>query len=198
MNNLKHNIKHIMHQELDYQNIPSNFEGLWEEYTMKSNKPRRKKLYKALILAATITSISVTTIGAVQRMRMDNINIPFQTDEAILGTWESVDFVDNIKDFNLDQPTSSKEDLYLHQLTFNKDSSVNFKIRTDEGITSPYCVFTWTKGFILDPVDITASKYIIKEINNEQYMFMEWKSGDYSFWRINNPYYYVLKKVNNN
>lgn len=42
--------------------------------------------------------------------------------------------------------------------------------------------------------DKTASQYTIKKINGCNYMFYEWKSGDYTL-RGMKPYYYVLKQV---
>jgi hypothetical protein len=40
-----------------------------------------------------------------------------------------------------------------------------------------------------------ASKYVIKDIDGQTYMFYQWKSGDYTY-RYKKPSYYVLKKVN--
>jgi len=52
----------------------------------------------------------------------------------------------------------------------------------------------WTKGLILYLEDKTACKYLIKEINGETYMFLEWKNADYTL-RGFKPAYYVLKKA---
>ena len=40
--------------------------------------------------------------------------------------------------------------------------------------------------------DHTASKYILKEINDSKYLFFEWKSGD-TYYFQSQPHYYVLK-----
>jgi bla regulator protein blaR1 len=53
---------------------------------------------------------------------------------------------------------------------------------------------TWTNGLILDKQYKTASKYEIKEIKGDTYLFYEWKSGDYTIWGMQ-PGYYVLKKI---
>ena len=37
----------------------------------------------------------------------------------------------------------------------------------------------WTKDYILD--SITASNFIIQEIDGDEYLIMDWKSGDYVF-----------------
>jgi bla regulator protein BlaR1 len=45
--------------------------------------------------------------------------------------------------------------------------------------------------------DHTASKYTIKDIGGTDYMFFEWKSGDYILGH-RAPQYYVLKKADSN
>ena len=54
----------------------------------------------------------------------------------------------------------------------------------------------WTKGYIIFEIPQVAQKYIIKELNGEKYLFMEHKSGDYSFGGMK-PMYYVFKKSGN-
>jgi hypothetical protein len=51
----------------------------------------------------------------------------------------------------------------------------------------------WTKGLIIEPAAKKASRYQIREIQGETYMFYEWKSGDYTLRQMK-PKYYVLKK----
>ena len=53
--------------------------------------------------------------------------------------------------------------------------------------------FNWTKGLIINHASKTAAKYEIKKMKGKQYLFMEWKSGDYVF-RHQKPSYYVLVK----
>ena len=110
----------------------------------------------------------------------DNINLPFVDDPEILGKWVSVDFV---KEPGLFVPGVRRFEapLYLKGLTF----------RANGWMTGHAA--SWTKGVILDDADKTASGYTIKEIKGAKYMFMEWKSGDYTI-RRQKPEYYVLKK----
>ncbi|MEN6385625.1 MAG: M56 family metallopeptidase [Phycisphaerales bacterium] len=111
---------------------------------------------------------------------VDKIDYPFVNDPEVLGGWEAVDFVNDINNFKPGK-RSWDGDLFLKELFF-----------LDEGKTN--WAFSWTKGLLLHSGDKTASKYIIKEINGSKYMFMEWKSGDYTI-RHMKPSYYVLKKV---
>lgn len=112
--------------------------------------------------------------------KVDNINLPYKYDCRVLGTWESVDFITNINDFI---PTKKKwtSDLYLKKLEFLPYGE------------TPFSWLNWTKDYLIHQGDKTASKYYIKYIDGSEYMFLEWKSGDYSF-RNMTPKYYVLKK----
>jgi len=110
----------------------------------------------------------------------DKIDLPFVNDKEALGTWTSVDFVENKADFN-PAKKSWQGGLYLKELVFLPDGK------------SPNGWLTWTKGAVLHHGDKTASAYEIKEIGGAKYMFFEWKSGDYTI-RHRKPQYYVLKK----
>jgi bla regulator protein BlaR1 len=125
----------------------------------------------------------------------DNLDYPFINDEAVIGKWESVDFVYEIENFTPGK-RFSEIDLYLKSMTILPEGKMAQPVAT--GLQSdektPVKWLTWTKGIIMHQGDQTASKYVIKEINGEEYLFFEWKSGDYTI-RGQKPYYYVLKKV---
>lgn len=123
--------------------------------------------------------ISVPDKPAQERI-VDKIDYPFINDPEIIGTWKSVDFVQAIDDFRAGKK-HWPGDLFLKDMIF-----------FDEGRTGG--PWTWTEGLIMHPGDKTAAKYHIQEINDEKYMFFEWKSGDYII-RPMKPRYYVLQKV---
>ncbi|WP_111947667.1 M56 family metallopeptidase [Clostridium tetanomorphum] len=135
------------------------------------------------VLAAMDKNISSSYVvdeeGRIRKI--DNTNISFNKDDKILGKWISVDFVKNIKDF-IPYRRNYKDDLYLKNLEFFQNGKTNIKY------------WNWSKDLIICLYDKTVSKYYIKSIDNEEYIFLQWKSGDYSF-RNMSPFYYVLKKV---
>ncbi|MCT4543825.1 MAG: hypothetical protein N4A63_09800 [Vallitalea sp.] len=106
--------------------------------------------------------------------------LPYEKDENIIGSWETVDFIEDYKDYT---PKKDKEDLYLQSLTFKENGAID-----------KYPTRRWTKGYIYYPFKDVGGKYILKEINGDTYMFMEWKSGDYVHFNMK-PKYYVLKKI---
>ncbi|GMQ62626.1 hypothetical protein AN2V17_18580 [Vallitalea sp. AN17-2] len=111
---------------------------------------------------------------------IDNLDIPFVNDNIAIGEWKSVDYTKDILSY---EPTYEQINLPFEGLKLEPEG----KIDNEPSIN-------WTKGYILDHSHQTASKYIIRTIDNEQYLFMEWKSGDY-IYRHQKPNYYVLKKV---
>jgi hypothetical protein len=112
--------------------------------------------------------------------RIDNIDLPFINDPTALGEWESVDFVADPADFNPDKQ-SWKGGLYLKELTFFADGKT----------AKPW--WTWTKGVVIHHGDKTASRYDIRDIKGQSYLFFEWKSGDVTISGMK-PHYYVLRK----
>ncbi|MCH4890996.1 hypothetical protein EZV73_25690 [Acidaminobacter sp. JC074] len=115
--------------------------------------------------------------------KVDKIDYKFESDDKVLGLWESVDFVDQPTDF-IAGLKSFPGDLYLKNLEFYKNGSTNH-------------AWSWTKGLALHDDDNTASRYFIAEVDGEVFLFFEWKSGDYTI-RGDEPNYYVLKRVVSN
>jgi hypothetical protein len=113
---------------------------------------------------------------------VDKIDYPFVDDPCVIGSWRAVDFVREIEAFN-PQQKSWKGELWLNFLIFD----VN-------GVMAGSGFLTWTRGMMINPNEQTASAYTIREMNGSNYMFLEWKSGDYTI-RHQKPLYYVLKKV---
>ncbi len=111
---------------------------------------------------------------------VDNIDFDFEKDDQLVGKWQAIQFVEMPIDFYANEDNFSYT-LYLKEMEFY-----------DRGRTS--FAWTWTNGLILHSGDKTASRYFFAEVNGEEYLFFEWKSGDYVF-RGQEPKYYVLKRV---
>jgi len=157
------------------------FEWKNGDYTYLHKKPGYFVLKKVDNL--DYSNHKVTTIE-------DKVDYPFVDDPQLIGIWEAVDAVETINEFEtglLDWPKR----LLLRQ--FNIAANGKLYGSTSDG-PIPEGYLTWTNGLILDKHNKTASKYEIKEIKGDTYLFYEWKSGDYTF-RGMQPKYYVLKKV---
>lgn len=109
--------------------------------------------------------------------RCDNIDYPFINDEAVLGVWKVIDFVIYKEDFDHTKQNWPEEDLFVKQVEF-KDNGVF--VSTTKNFTNSV-TSAWTKGLVLNKRERTASAYEIKIIDGKEYLFKEWKPGDYSF-----------------
>ena len=111
----------------------------------------------------------------------DWVDYPFVDDPGVVGRWEAVDFVKEIADFDPESPQFAGE-LFLKELVFKENGKTATRW------------YTWTKGLLLHRRSKKASQYLVREIGHSTYMFLEWKSGDYTV-RYMKPQYYVLRKV---
>ena len=104
----------------------------------------------------------------------DNVDLPFILDEKVVGSWLAVDYI-SIKDKFSCIPKIS-DDLFLKSLSLLPNGDC-FR----EGKNGYISKLKWSKDVILNDVSNTASNFIIKEIGGEQYLIIDWKSGDYTF-----------------
>lgn len=169
---------------------------------IKNLKKNTKRLYAFAAICLVLSGAGVlvgakvyASSTAIESKIEDKIDYPFINDSEAVGKWEVVDFVEKIDNFKPGEKQWKGDD-FLRSMTVLQDGKMApFEIKGRESnAKSPLTCVTWTKGYILDSQDKTASQYTIKEINGTKYMFMEWKSGDYTL-RGMIPWYYVLKAV---
>ena len=110
---------------------------------------------------------------------VDRTDYPFVDDPAAIGTWRAVDFVPEPAAFAPGQKQFPGE-LALGELRILPGGRTSMAWR-------------WTKGLLLHDGDHTASRYEIRSLSGDDYLILEWKSGDYTV-RHQRPSYYVLKR----
>jgi bla regulator protein BlaR1 len=104
----------------------------------------------------------------------------FKNDPQVLGEWVSVDFVTKVSDFKPGTKSFIGE-LFLKEFEFKADGATH----------KPF--WTWTKGHVYHSGDKSDAQYTIKKIDENEYLFLEWMSGDVLI-RKQKPKYYVLKR----
>lgn len=109
-------------------------------------------------------------------MIKDNTNIPFIKDDNVIGFWECVDYVRDFSQFNLSDHFWS-EDLLFKRYSFEPDGTLVVTYKKDNALYQ----INWSKGVVINKNVSTVSEYTIKTINGNDCMFVEWKSGDYTF-----------------
>lgn len=119
----------------------------------------------------------------------DETDLPFVEDANIVGTWNSIDFVEEIRYFNPNEKFYTWGELLYKSITFKKNGEA-----VHESGGKAYNYLTYTKGLVLAIRNGTASKYTIKEINGKKYLFMEHKSGDYIWGGFVAGYYVFVKE----
>jgi len=122
--------------------------------------------------------------------RHDNIDLPFVDDTNVIGKWVSVDFVKKVENF--DPAKQSWPSLFFKSIEFYPNGEAGQIV--GEAI-SPWKI-RWTKGTTLvESGDGTkAPAYEIYTFDGMDYLFLEWKSGDYT-WGKRKARYYVFKRA---
>jgi tRNA A-37 threonylcarbamoyl transferase component Bud32 len=143
-----------------------------------------RSAFPVLISAAlTWGVISFTTVAVILCARkVDNTNLPFVDDPEAIGQWTAVDFV------------RSPEDFAPESRSWKGTSLLFEKFVILPGGETSYPSLTWTKGSIINKGERTAASYEIRDIEGTNYLFMEWKNGDYLLFHTV-PGYYVLRWI---
>lgn len=122
----------------------------------------------------------------------DNTDLPFIYDSTVVGSWRSCDFVGSPDDFIPGAKAVPDDALFFRSTVFLADGTAVAQY----GDREPYNQ-TWTKGFLLDTRHSIAEAYFVKEIDGNEYLFTEWKSGDYQFGGRKPDWYVFLKSLCN-
>ncbi len=128
------------------------------------------------------------------RPNIDKTDFPFVEDEAILGEWTAIDLLPDISNFDPHKKYSNEKEIYTESIHFLPRGICTKAIRTLSGHTTE--LLRYTKGFVLNDKEMTAEEYHIKSINNQKFLFVQHKCGDY-FYGGMTPYWYVFERKEN-
>jgi len=184
-------LRQSLQENLEPHQPQSTFSGLWDKYN-RSNRSHRLSKLKVIPQAALVSLLVLVLVGFVLTPRVDKIDYPFLDDPAVIGRWVTVDLVASPEKFLPGQKLFNKE-LYVTSLVFIKEGRMLWAISEGNGQLSPG-LGQWTRGKVLDREYKTASLYTIKQIQGTNYMFCQWKNGDYRYFH-RQPWYFVLKQV---
>ncbi len=123
------------------------------------------------------------------RLFIDDIELPYEADEQVLGCWRSVAFVRDTEDFRADTQGNDAQLLPTHQMIF-RERGMGTKVLYSGGSTSQ-SLMEYTRGYVLNRWAQTAERYFIQRIAQREYLFVEHKSGDYMYGGLR-PYWYVF------
>ena len=103
----------------------------------------------------------------------DDVNMPFVNDNRVIGIWHSVGFVESIEDFFVNNLI---DNLPLKTIEFKTDGTALQNYMDDEIWQDK-----WTNGYVLNLHRTTAAKYELRTIDENDYLFLEWKMGNYIY-----------------
>ena len=120
--------------------------------------------------------------------RTDNVDLPFVSDPSVIGSWSVFDCVKTKERFDPAHPTM--EPFALHTLRFSEDGTAELIRATLEKKDAYRESCRWTLGTVIRG-GLVACAYEIQWIEGKEYLFWEWKSGDYVYGGCD-PWYYVF------
>ena len=119
--------------------------------------------------------------------RKDNIALPFTDDPQVIGTWKAIALTASPDTFDPTEPVTRK--LFFSRVTFLGDGAVE-SVYGDK-IISGEDMQVWTRGYLLRKWNRTACAYEIRRFDGIEFLFLEWKNGDY-IWGGREPKWYVF------
>lgn len=125
----------------------------------------------------------------------DELPIEFISDSTVIGKWNAFDISLNPNIYFEESDRYIPIDkLFWHSVNFISNGLLinEFKGQLTGQIYTKDN-FRWTNGCIMDIDESVVSKYTIKQFKGEDFLFIEWKSGDYKYGGKVNCYY-VFKR----
>lgn len=119
-------------------------------------------------------------------------------DSGVMGLWNVCDLVREVEAFDPHNRCSfiPYEALYWRSAEFLPEGKLRnaFLNDPDGSVTiDREEVWRWVNGYVICNPRVTASKYIIEVHEGTEYLFVQWKSGDYSYGG-EQPFWYVFKR----
>ncbi len=137
-------------------------------------------------------------------------------DARVLGVWNVCDIVRHVEDFDPAQYPAfvPYEDLFWRTAefleggtmrnTFKRDETVEYlengsvrnsfiKDDADGTVTDPPHVWNWVTGNVIQNPRSAVSMYKIRKLGDTDYLFIQWKNGDYTYGG-EEPFWYVFQR----
>lgn len=141
------------------------------KYVLNNNYQIVGPTYKIMYPDGTVElKLPVVKLGDFDLKYNEDINVPFVHDEEAVGHWEMVDVLPCREMFSMQKPKSAAGKGFVKELYFLPGGE-------------RYWCFGWTKGLLLSvcgyPHRKSRNKYTIEKIENDTYMFVEFKDNHY-------------------
>lgn len=124
--------------------------------------------------------------------RRDNVDMPFENDPSVLGKWRAVDFVWEKESF--DPLCRQCTDMFFCSVHFFEGGEVK-SCFSNGGEIFGKRLQEWTRGYLNRKYDNCSCAYEIRNVGGRDYLFMEWKSGDWIFGGMDMNYYVFEREI---
>lgn len=153
--------------------------------SFKSYEYRRGGAPRILVLK----QIDRRKYSAKELAKKDDTDMPFVNDPQILGKWKVFDFILTKEEFS---PGGSGEPpIFFKEIEFFEGG--NCTSLYGDKVISGDNMQVWTKGYVLRKWNHTACAYEIRTVDNQDYLIIEWKSGDYRWGGYPTDYYVFVR-----
>lgn len=105
----------------------------------------------------------------------DKVDLPFVADRHVTGPWRVYDFLQKKEDFQPGKQVTPAGQLFFTRISFSEEGNAVMETQSHTAALS------WTKGFLLNKRQHLAPAYEITQAEGREYLFIEWKSGDYMY-----------------
>lgn len=131
-------------------------------------------------------------------MRKDEIPDVPADDRAVLGKWNVCGLVHSPEAFDPRNPCPiiPFDGLYWRSAEFLEGGAIVNQFMnqsTDSLYTDSPDVWRWVTGYVICNPRTTAGQYVLRRFEDTAYLFVQWKSGDYSFGGTE-PCWYVFRR----
>ncbi len=124
--------------------------------------------------------------------RKDDIDLPFEEDDRVIGRWTVYDFIYRKEDLDTRAPKREKSRLYFKEIEFFPGGGC-VSLYGDKTISGDD-MQVWTKGYVLRKFNSTACAYEIRREDGREFLIIEWKSGDYRYGGFDTNYYVFVRE----
>lgn len=116
----------------------------------------------------------------------------FVSDPNVIGEWEAIDFTYDIDNW-LYFGDKADDKLWIKKVEFKSDGGyLSYSKASSDGF-----LWKWTYGHVIadEGSNYFVNRYYLYSINNKEFLFVEFKNGDYMENENHNPGWYVFRKV---
>jgi len=179
----------LCHSDADSTVNPYTTEAHGNEFYMFVKMKSYEYRYGGRETVLVLRRLDRIAYRAEELRKTDGVDLPFLSDDKILGNWKVFDCCRTKEQFDWRQP--AKTAFPVSSLSFEGDGTALLSYYSLNAANEKKQICKWTKGVLIK--GNLACAYEIRMIEDREYLFLEWKNGDYVYAN-QAPWQYVFVK----